>query len=82
MMEIRTNGPRLTTRQCFSMDPVKAIHENQWFRVRNRGGFFTTEYLRPKVIILLIVDNHSLVMVKVKRRNKTNYGEKNENKTA
>jgi hypothetical protein len=70
MMVIRTNGPRLTTRLCFSMDPVKAIHENQLFTVRNRDGFFTTEYLRPKVIILLIVYNRSVVMVKVKRRNK------------
>jgi hypothetical protein len=52
------------------MDPVKAIHENQLFTVRNRDGFFTTEYLRPKVIILLIVYNRSVVMVKVKRRNK------------
>ena len=27
MMVIRTNDPRLTTPQCFSLDPVKAIVE-------------------------------------------------------
>jgi 8-oxo-dGTP pyrophosphatase MutT (NUDIX family) len=66
-MKIRTDDPRLTAPQCTSLIPIEIIHENQWFTVRNRGGFFTTEYLYPQVIILPIVENHSIVMVRVKR---------------
>jgi len=66
-MKIRTDDPRLTAPQCISLDPVETIHENQWFTVRNRGGYFTTECRHPQVIILPIVDNHSIVMVQVKR---------------
>jgi len=61
------NDPRLTSPQCFSLTPVETVHKNPWFVVRNRGGYFTTEYKRPQVIILPIVDNNSIVMVKVKR---------------
>jgi len=67
MMEIRTDDPRLSAPCCTSLTPVKIIHENQWFVVRNRGGFFTIEYRYPQVIVLPIVDNCSIVMVRVKR---------------
>jgi len=66
-MKIRTDDPRLTAPQCTSLTPVKIIHENQWFAVRNRGGFFTTEYRYPQVIVLPIVDNCSIVMVRARR---------------
>lgn len=61
------HDPRLISPQCFDLTPVETVHENPWFVVRNRGGYFTTEYKRPQVIILPIVDNNSIVMVKVKR---------------
>lgn len=61
------NDPRLISPQCFDLTPVETVHENPWFVVRNRGGYFTTEYKRPQVIILPIVDNNSIVMVRVKR---------------
>ena len=67
MMKISTNDPRLTAPQCTSLNPVETVHENQWFTVRNRGGYFTTECRHLQVIILPIVDDHSIVMVKVKR---------------
>jgi len=67
MMNKRTDDPRLIAPQCLSLVPVKTIHDNQWFTVKNRGGFFTTEYRHPQVIILPIVDNHAVVMVRVKR---------------
>jgi len=57
MMKNRTNDPRLTASQCFSLIPVQAIHENQWFTVRNRSVLFTTENRHPQAIILPIVDN-------------------------
>lgn len=66
-MDIKIDDPRLTSPQCTSLAPVETVHENQWFTVKNRGGFFTTEYQHPQVIVLPIVDNHSIVMVRVKR---------------
>ena len=61
------NDPRLISPQCFSLTPVETVHENPWFVVRNRGGYFTTEYKRSQVIVLPIVDNNSIVMVRAKR---------------
>jgi len=56
-MKIRTNDPRLTTPRCISLAPVKTIHENQWFTVRNLGGFFTTKDRLPQAVILPVIDN-------------------------
>lgn len=53
--------------QCFSLIPVETVHENLWFSVRNRKGYFTVEYNMPQVLILPIVDNNSIVMVRVDR---------------
>jgi 8-oxo-dGTP pyrophosphatase MutT (NUDIX family) len=61
------NDPRLISPQCFSLTPVETVHENPWFVVRNRGGYFTTEYKQPQVIILPIVDGNYIVMVRAKR---------------
>jgi len=61
------NDPRQTAPQCHSLQPVRTVHRNPWFAVRNRGGYFTVEYNTPQVIILPIVDNRAIVMVRVKR---------------
>jgi 8-oxo-dGTP pyrophosphatase MutT (NUDIX family) len=61
------NDQRLISPQCFNLNPVETVHENPWFVVRNRGGYFTTEYKWPQVIVLPIVDNKYIVMVRVKR---------------
>ncbi|MEW6088408.1 MAG: NUDIX hydrolase [bacterium] len=61
------NDPRLVEAQCFSLIPVETVHENPWFAVRNRKGYFTVEYNMPQVLILPIVDNNSIVMVRVDR---------------
>jgi len=61
------DDPRLFTPQCSSLTPVETVHENPWFTVRNRGGYFTTEYEFPQVVILPVVESHSIVMVRVKR---------------
>lgn len=66
-MPVRINDPRLLEPQCVSLTPVKTVHKNKWFAVRDRGGYFTVEYEQPQVIILPIIDNHSILMVKVKR---------------
>jgi 8-oxo-dGTP pyrophosphatase MutT (NUDIX family) len=53
--------------QCPSLEPVETVHENKWFALRNRGGYYTIEYHRFQVAVLPVVDNHSIVMAKVKR---------------
>ena len=58
---------RLTTIACPDLAPVTTVHENEWFAVRDRGGYFTTEFHLPQVIVLPIVDQTGVVMIRVKR---------------
>ena len=58
---------RLTEIACPALQPVKLMHENPWFAVRDRGGYFTLEYHRPQVIVLPVVDERAIVMVRAKR---------------
>ena len=66
-MSVRIDDPRLSAPQCPLLTPVSTVHINKWFVVRDRGGYFTVEYKQPQVIILPIIDNHSILMVRVKR---------------
>lgn len=43
------------------------LHENPWFAVRNRGGYFTIEHHLAQVVVLALVQNRAVVMVRVKR---------------
>lgn len=43
------------------------LHENPWFAVRNRDGYFTIEHHLTQVVILPLVENRAVVMVRVKR---------------
>lgn len=63
----KINDPRQTKPQCPELKPVRTVHRNPWFTVRNRGGYFTVEYNAPQVAILPIVDDRAIVMVRVKR---------------
>ena len=58
---------RLTAVACPDLSPVTTLHENEWFTVRDRGGYFTTEYHLPQVIVLPVVDGAGLVMIRVRR---------------
>jgi len=58
---------RLTRVACPDLIPVTTLHENQWFAVRNRGGYYTTEYHLPQVIVLPVVEESAIVLVRVKR---------------
>lgn len=62
-----TDDPRLVSPQCHSLTPVQTIHENPWFFVCNRGGYYTIEFRTPQIAILPIVEDHSIVMVRAKR---------------
>jgi 8-oxo-dGTP pyrophosphatase MutT (NUDIX family) len=59
--------PRLSEIACPGLLPVELMHENPWFAVRNRGGYFTLEYHLPQVIVLPIVEKRAVVMVRAKR---------------
>jgi len=61
------DDPRLYSPQCTSLTPIKKVHENPWFCVFNRGGYFTIENTRPQVLILPIVGKSSVIMVRVRR---------------
>lgn len=63
----KTDDPRLVSPQCHSLTPVQTIHENPWFFVRNRGGYYTIEFKTPQIAILPIVEDHSIVMIRAKR---------------
>lgn len=59
--------PRLKEPACAGLVPVETLHENPWFRVRNRGGYYTIEHRQSHVIVLPIVNQDSIVMVRAKR---------------
>jgi 8-oxo-dGTP pyrophosphatase MutT (NUDIX family) len=58
---------RMIEPQCHSLQPVVTMHENNWFSVKSRGGYYVIEYNVPSVTILPIVDHHSIIMVNAKR---------------
>lgn len=66
-MPVAFNDPRLVAPQCTNLHPVRTVHQNPWFSVRNRGGYYTTEYAQPQVIVLPVVNNRAVVLVRVKR---------------
>ena len=59
--------PRLSTLACPELVPVETLHENPWYSVRNRGGFFTVENRLRQVVVLPVVNQNSIAMVRVKR---------------
>ena len=58
---------RLTEIACPDLKPVELVHENEWFALRNRGGYYTMEYHLQQVIVLPVVDGTDVVMVRAKR---------------
>lgn len=49
------------------LKPVAVLHENPWFVVKNRGGYFTSELLMQPLIVLPIIDDQAVVMVQAIR---------------
>lgn len=49
------------------LQPVSLVHRNPWFKVMARGSYFSVEYERPQVVILPVLEGHSLIMVRVVR---------------
>ena len=61
------SDPRLFQPQCIDLQPIKTLHQNPWFTLKSRGDFFTIEPSFGVVLILPIVEGHSIVLVEVKR---------------
>lgn len=61
------NDLRINSPQCASLKPIEKVHQNPWFSVFNRGGYFTVEDNKPQSIVLPTVENNSLIMVRVRR---------------
>ena len=58
---------RLMQPDCNELQPVEILHENQWFTVKNRGGYYTIESDTTAVCILPVVDKSSIVLARVRR---------------
>jgi 8-oxo-dGTP pyrophosphatase MutT (NUDIX family) len=58
---------RLSNIACENLQPVTKVHQNDWFEVYNRGGYFTVEYPYSHVIILPVIEEKSILMVRAKR---------------
>jgi 8-oxo-dGTP pyrophosphatase MutT (NUDIX family) len=52
---------------CPHLQPVTEAHRNPWFTVNDRGGFFTAEPNEPQIVVLPVVEEDSIVLVKVRR---------------
>lgn len=59
--------PRLSSIACRALQPISTVHENPWFAVRNRGGYFTVEYHATHVAVFPVIEDRWVVMVRVKR---------------
>lgn len=46
---------------------MQIVHENPWFSVCNRGGYFTVEYHQRQVVVLPVVSDSAIAMVRVRR---------------
>jgi 8-oxo-dGTP pyrophosphatase MutT (NUDIX family) len=58
---------RLSDIACPGLSLIETVHENPWFAVRNRGGYYTLEYHLRHVAVLPVVNDDSIAMVRVKR---------------
>ena len=63
----KTDDLRIFQPRCSTLHPVKIVHENPWFLVLNRGGYFTVEPRQLQVIVLPEIENQGIVMVRVNR---------------
>ena len=52
---------------CPSLKPIQTVHKNPWFTVNDRGGYFTTEMQEAQGVVLPIVENNSIILVRVYR---------------
>ena len=60
--------PRLLDVQTSpALQPVETVHSNPWFRVCNRGGYYTMEMSEAHCVVLPVVEKEAIIMVRVLR---------------
>lgn len=52
---------------CADLVPTQVLHENPWFVVKDRAGYFTMELTAVPMIVLPVVDQKAVVMVRAIR---------------
>jgi ADP-ribose pyrophosphatase len=72
MLKSRLHRSRRPASASVAKDSAQAgagelLHENPWFAVRNRDGYFTIEHHLAQVVVLPLVENRAVVMVRVRR---------------
>ncbi|MBF0212996.1 MAG: NUDIX hydrolase, partial [Magnetococcales bacterium] len=50
-----------------ALPPGETVHENPWFVVRDRGGYYTTEPREPQLVVLPIVEGERVVLIRAIR---------------
>ena len=58
---------RLLKPQCTHLQPIETLHQNPWFSLKTRGDYLTIEQSFGVVLILPVIEGHSIVLVEVKR---------------
>ncbi len=58
---------RLEEVACPDLTPVTLLHENSWFSIMDRGGYFTMEHPEKQVIVLPVVEDRAVVLIRAKR---------------
>ena len=58
---------RLVDDACPNLAPAQTMHQNEWFTIKNRGGYFTVEDFVTLVVIMPVIDEEFVVMIRVKR---------------
>jgi len=64
---VQIDDPRLGKAQCPALKPVEKLHSNPWFDVMCRGGYYTVESTIVQVSVLPVVEDRSVILVRVKR---------------
>lgn len=59
--------PRLQEVACHALAPVRLMHRNDWFAIRDRGGYYTMEFHEPQIVVLPVVERRAVVMVRARR---------------
>lgn len=61
------SGKSVKIPQFSELKPIFIEHENPWFTVKNRGGYYTIELVTPQVMIIPVVEDFGVVLVEVIR---------------
>jgi 8-oxo-dGTP pyrophosphatase MutT (NUDIX family) len=66
-MSPNIDDPRLSGPTCLDLTPVNVLHENPWFSVCDRGGYYSVEYHQAQIVILPIIQAAGVILVWARR---------------